>query len=68
MPKAPTLSSLRSVKRVVPRATKKKVLAMKPLPPLVKTKEVVEKKERLTHLDHAEDCFIRKVTPVFFTL
>ena len=69
MPKAPTLSSLRSVKRVVPRATKKKVLAMKPLPPLVKTKEVVEKKERLTHIDHAEDCFIREGdSGLFYTL
>lgn len=60
MPKAPTLSSLRPARRAVPRAVKKKVLVMKPLPPLVKTKEVVEKKERFTHIDHAEDRFIKE--------
>lgn len=59
MPKAPTLSSLRPAKRTVARGTKRKVQVMEPLPPIVKVKGVRERQDRLTHIEHIEDRFIR---------
>lgn len=59
MPKAPTLSSLRPVKRTTYRGSKKKVQSMEALPPIVKVKGVRERQDRLTHIEHIEDRFIR---------
>ena len=59
MPKAPTLSSLRPVKRTMARGSKRKVQVMEPLPPIVKVKGVRARQDRLTHIEHIEDRFIR---------
>jgi len=59
MPKPPTLSSLRPAKRTVYRGSTKKLPPVKPLPPLVKVKGVTERRDRLTHIEHIEDRFIK---------
>jgi hypothetical protein len=41
------------------RGTKKKAPVMEPLPPIVKVKGVRERQDRLTHIEHIEDRFIR---------
>jgi len=69
MPKAPTLSSLRPAKRTAYRGSKKKVQSMDALPPIVKVKGVTEKKDRLTHIEHIEDRFIKEGNiGLFYTL
>jgi len=69
MPKAPTLSSLRPAKRTVYRGSTKKLGPTKPLPPIVKVKGVTERKDRLTHIEHIEDRFIKEgSTGLFHTL
>lgn len=60
MPKAPTLSSLRPAKRTTYRGSTKKLAPIKPLPPIVKVKGVTERKDRLTHIEHIEDRFIKE--------
>ena len=69
MPKPPTLSSLRPAKRATYHGSKKKVAALEPLPPIVKVKGVTERKDRLTHIEHIEDRFIKEgSTGLFYTL
>lgn len=57
MPKVPTLSSLRPLKRTIKTGSHKKVSAMKPLP-AAKPVPVVDKGDKLVHLDHVEDNII----------
>lgn len=57
IPKVPTLSSLRPAKRTIKATSHKKLPEMKPMPP-AKPIPVVEKGDKLVHLEHVEDNII----------